>query len=331
MMYYLPLTDAVTAKPDGWAIPLEDYPEDTSPNESFSSSVPGFQFVWDSVSSGHLKTCPRKYQLSIIEGWTFKTKPVKMAFGIAFHRCREVWFQLRVLHKVPAPDALRRVVRLAGLLGDRLPPGPNTHTKATLLRTVIWYFDHFREDPAQPITLDDGSPCVELDVRFPFAVVGGVQTYIVVHLDTLVDFRGEIYVSDAKTTGSTLNREFFNKFELDNQMGLYDVAANVWYQGPISGIIIDGLQIGVNFTRLSRHILDYHSSRREEFIEDFEAWLNIALFYNQNGFYPKNETACNQYGGCQFIPVCSAPPKYRDALLKTHFTQRKWDPMQPRD
>lgn len=309
-----------------YAVPLDDRVND-SPNKSFTPD--GFQFVYDSVSLGHLKTCFYKYYLSTKQGWTFKIKPVKMAFGIAFHTLQQTYHNI-IAGGLDPDTALRRCVKLAGLLGDYLPEESNSHTKATLTRAFVWYHLHFNEDPAEPLVLPDGTPASEVDVRFPFVEIDGIQTYIVVHLDLLVRFHGQVYFSDFKTTTAQLGPYFFKKFDMDNQMGLYYLAASVFLDEPIAGGIIDAVQLGVNFARFQRHLLDRTPAKNQDFIEDTERWIRLAKFCADNDYYPQNEQACDHWGGCHFRDICKHPKKDHPMYLKTYFQQSTWDPSQTR-
>jgi hypothetical protein len=309
-----------------YAVPLDDT-VNTSPNKSLTPE--GFQFVWDSVSLNHLKTCPYKYYLSTIQGWTFKIKPVKMAFGIAFHTLMQTFHTL-LAAGIDRDTAIHRTVRLAGLLGDYIPEGSTAHTKATLTRAFVWYVHHFEDDPARILQLPDGNAAVELDTRFPFVEVHGVQTYIVVHLDTLVEFHGGVYFMDYKSTAAQLNKNFFEKFVQDNQMALYHLAASVTLDAPIAGGIIDAVQIGVNYARFQRHLLDRTPAKNQDFIDDLEKWLNLAAIYAENDYYPQNETACGQYGGCHFRDVCKHSRREHEMYLRTSFRKSTWDPSKRR-
>ena len=61
----------------------------------WSEKVPKLQTAWDSVSMTRLLTCPRKYQLSQIEGWQPKKASVFLEFGILLHKCLERFHTLR--------------------------------------------------------------------------------------------------------------------------------------------------------------------------------------------------------------------------------------------
>ena len=54
---------------------------------SASPFLPGtkIQYAYDSTSLGMLKTCPRLYQYTMIDGWASKDESVHLTFGIHYH------------------------------------------------------------------------------------------------------------------------------------------------------------------------------------------------------------------------------------------------------
>jgi len=56
-----------------------------------------FQLVWNSTSLDALKTCPRKYQLSIIDGWQKKSKSRHLVFGGHYATAMENFFKHLIL------------------------------------------------------------------------------------------------------------------------------------------------------------------------------------------------------------------------------------------
>ena len=79
-------------------------------NNSLSTISPRFQFAWDSTSIGALKTCPRYYQYSILEGWQPREISVHLIFGLHFHAALERYDHL-TFGGMDKDSALREVVR----------------------------------------------------------------------------------------------------------------------------------------------------------------------------------------------------------------------------
>jgi len=336
-IYYEPLTDVVHEVEDNnpatdWLIPISDI-RSTEPATCFSGA---FQFAWDSTSLSELKTCPRKYQYSILQGWTHKILPPPLSFGIHFHTCMETWHKLITLHQYDPEDALLRVVKLAGLLGETISAGDTARTKETLIRSALWYIDNFQDDPARTVELLNGSPAVEYSFTLPFDEIDGIQLYLTGHIDRLVEFHGDVYPTDYKTTKRALDSRFFDQFKPNIQTAHYVACCAVMAHEGTSipsipkGIIIDGIQLGVNFSRFRRHIVHYQQDEIEEYLNDTAMWIETAKRYADDGYWPKNEKACDMYGGCHFREICRTRPGQRHLALKTNFTQRTWDPLKAR-
>jgi len=144
------------------------------------------------------------------------------------------------------------------------------------------------------------------------------------HLDRLVTFGDLPYVMDRKTTGQTLSPHYFKQFTPDNQMSLYAIAAEVIYQVPVKGIIIDAAQIAVGFTRFERGMVYRSPAEVGEWLNDLEHWLRLAERYAEEEYWPMNDKACFN---CTFREVCSKSPEVREIYLKSDFEEVGWNPL----
>lgn len=318
---------------------------DTTNLKAFSSSLPGLQWAWDSTSLGALKSCPRYYQYSIVEGWTPLSESVHLTFGLHYHKALEIYDHERADGKSyeDALDAAVDYVLKATIV--RLPNGkwrpwfsdePNKN-RETLLRTVVWYLEQFSEDAARTVILANGKPAVELSFRFEIpATIDGQQALLCGHLDRLVEFNSQIKFLDRKTTKYSLSGEWFSRFNPDNQMSLYNLASSIVYNQPVQGGIIDGAQVLVTLSRFQRGFIHRHREEQEEWLEESIWYIKMAESFARRGYWPKNDKACNLYmkadgtGGCPFRPICSSAPSMREKLLQASFQRRTWDPLEVR-
>lgn len=363
---------------------------------SESPFLPGtkIQYAWDSTSLGWLKECARKYKYHMIEGWVGKgDNSVHLSFGSWYHEALELYDHLRTGIKddfgptiqLDHDDALRKVVRKAlnntwiipmvesdGSLTDKQPHGwLSDHPKKnreTLIRSIIWYLEQFKDDPAKTITLANGKPAVELSFRFELdfgpkingwtgkkcpicaghgltdietkcSACGGtgdeygpqsVNYILSGHLDRLVTFADGTYVMDRKTSTSTLGSYYFDQYAPDNQMSLYTIAAKVIYNTPVKGVIIDAAQIAVGFTSFARGFTYRSDSELEEWLDNTKWWLGQAEGFAEANFWPMNDKSCHKYGGCPFRKICSKSPEVRQKFLETDFVKRQWNPLEAR-
>lgn len=323
-----------------------------------SPFLPGtkIQYAFDSTSLGWLKTCPRLYQYHMIEGWVGKGNSVHLQFGLWYHAALEL-FDKRRSQGDSWDDALATVVQSALCdTWDFVENKPwvsdhNLKTRETLIRSIIWYIDHFKDDPAETVQLANGKPAVELSFKMELdfgprgGLLGGTaempqttgnkildgQPYILSgHLDRVVTFSGGTYVMDRKTSSSTIGSYYFDQYDPDNQMSLYTLAAKVIYNTPVKGVIIDAAQIAVGFTRFSRGLTYRTDQQLEEFLDETKWYLRRAEEMAKENYWPRNDKACHHYGGCTFRKVCSKNPEMREKFLETDFVKRQWNPLIPR-
>jgi hypothetical protein len=162
--------------------------------------------------------------------------------------------------------------------------------------------------------------------------MSSAQPYILCgHLDRVVDFQGEIFAEDYKSSTSTPGSYFWNQFEPNNQMSLYTLAGKIVFQTNIKGVLIDSIQIMVDDTRCTRGTTYRTQDQLEEWLDDLHHWLRMAEDYATAGYWPQNDTACDKYGGCKFREICSKSPGVRERFLKGDFNKEEpWNPLLPR-
>jgi len=327
---------------------------------SFNES--GFQFAWDSTSLSSFVTCPRKYYYSILQGWTSELRSVHLIFGGHYATALEHYHKFRALgrdHDAALQDVVREAmvntwdydiitreefektndktayfvrerdhkeevcVKDTGKAGDWLH---TSKTRDTLIRSIVWYLEEFREDPMKTVILSDGRAAVEysfsIDLTDEYVYCG--------HIDRLVTYGdgNDIYVQDQKTTGSQITPRFFEGYSPDYQMTGYTWAGQIIFNMPVKGVVLDAAYIAVGFTAFGRQPITRSDRQLEEFREEVLHYIDLAKHCHETGYYPMNRTACGNYGGCEFRRICSAVPGIRNNLLQGNFKKRdRWDPL----
>ena len=314
------------------------------------------QYAFDSTSLGWFKECPKKYELSMLRGFTTKSEQVNLLFGIWFHEALEQYYKLRqqktitsinittglspelTLSTLSHNDALHQIIydllhKTYYRETDGHPyTGPwasdhSTKTRETLIRSVIWYLDEFGlGDPCETVILASGKPAVELS----FQIDLGDGLVLCGHLDRLVTFAGDSFVLDHKTSSSTVTNYYFEQFKPDNQMSLYTLAAKAIFQVPAKGVMIDAVQIAVGFSRTTRGFTYRTPVELEEWLEETRMIIKDIHRDVNRGYFPHNDKSCHKYGGCPFRKVCGSDPSVREAILKSEYNVRPWNPLEPR-
>lgn len=312
---------------------MNDLGGGTAPSPFLAS---GLQYAFDSTSLGWLMECARKYQYAMLESWRSKSESVHLRFGQLYHSALEM-FDKRRAQGADHEDIIREVTLWVMLetwdyeTGKPWTTDHNLKTRETLVRSVIWYMDKFKDDPAKTLVFPDGKAAVELSFRFdlPFNIEG--QPYILSgHMDRIVEWAGDIWATDRKTSSGVLNQKYFADYKPDAQMSIYTLATQVVFSIPAKGVLIDAVQIGVGFSAFGRGVTYRTEEELEEDLKDIEYWLDRAVFYHNAGYWPKNPKSCHKYGGCQFLAVCSKAPSVRSRFLESDFVKHPWNPLEAR-
>ena len=323
----------------------------------------GIQFGWDSTSIGVAQECLYKYKLSIIEGWQPRKKSVHLDFGGWYASALESFHKYRA-DGMEYADAVREVVSEAlvetwvypscgacggagrfenddtaaciACAGEGFTPeggepwksDHNTKTRENLIRTIIWYLEEFKDDPCATVILSTGKPAVE----HSFRLEADNDIVLCGHLDRLVNYSDNLYITDNKTTGSTLGPYYFEQYSPNTQMSLYTFAGKAIFNLPVKGVIIDAAQIAVGFSKFQRGFAFRDEPQLTEFYDMALYRIQEAQQATKDDYFPMNPGSCHNYGGCEFRSVCARSPVVRKQFLKGDFVQRAklWDPLEAR-
>ena len=302
---------------------------------SNSPFLPGtqIQYAWDSTSLGWFKECPRLYYYNMIRGLRAKKMNHHLYFGIMYHEALEMYDRLRS-QDIPHDEAVHRVVKDAMVnSSDYDNEDNNKKTRQNFIRSIIWHMDHYEEDNAETVQLSTGQPAVELSFRFELDVGPTPdQPYVLCgHLDRVVEFLGDKYVLDYKTTQGGLSQQYFAQYSPDNQMSLYILAAKVIYNVPLKSAIIDAAQLAVGFTDFGRQQTHRTDAQLNEWLDNTVETLSYARSCADRNVWPMNDKSCHKYGGCAYRKICSQDPAVRENFIDTHFEKNPWNPLETRE
>jgi hypothetical protein len=300
------------------------------------------------------------YQYLYVDAWGRADESVHLRFGSEYHTALQDYDLLRAAG-IAHDDAVFDVVKALLERTADYAPDPDTKpgkykSRAMLIRTVIWYLDEHRDDPAKTYIKADGKPAVELSFRFeldwgPGTVTASgndhvpefvAQPYLLCgHLDSVKELNGSLFVMDHKTSMTTLGSYYFDQWSPSNQMTLYSVASKVILDAPVKGVIINAAQLMLDFdksgeygARFVRGITYRTPDQLNEWLEDLRYWLEIAEAYAVADYFPMNDTSCDKFGGCRFRSICSKSPQVREQFLKSDYVKLEekdqWNPLKPR-
>lgn len=324
--------------------------------------IPGtnIQYAWDSVSLSTMLECPQRYRLRIIEGWRSKSPgyAIALGFGILVHTGVEEYHRAKargLSYDEAVYHAMRQVmskgeggVNFYALLPtheqvaeikeatdeDEGDTGTNlrnakVRTRYHLWRALIWYFEQYRNDPMEVVTLADGAPAVEHSFRCGVgkSLSDGTEILLAGHLDKLVRFNGQVFVSDVKTTKS-ISRLYFAMFDLSHQMTGYALGGKLAFPEPVAGVAIDAIELQVGGVKFARGFTMRAESQLNEYRNLLGYVGSLAERFYYEDYYPLNTAACLF---CEFKDVCRQPPELRHGYLNYLFEQKEaWNPLRSR-
>lgn len=299
----------------------------------------GSQFAFDNTSLSMYKECPRKYYYSIILGYRSPVESAPLVFGGWLHASMEE-YDHKIAEGKTHQEALRHAVRFAldettfrakdhqtGEEAISFWPGEKSRTRANLIRSLIWYCEHYLNDPLQTLILPDGRPAIELSFRWEIA-----PGYLYCgHIDKIAEYSTHgVYIQERKHTAGTIGSYYFDRFSPNSQISGYVCTAKVLFNQPVVGAVVDAIQVAETFSRPMRSIQHRPQEILDEFMEQTMVWIRrVEASYTANS-WPMNTEACHKFNGCQFRKVCSRAPGIRPMLLESEFVIRGWDPLSVR-
>ena len=303
----------------------------TEDRTHLSQTLPGHQIFWDSTSIGAFLKCPRYYYYSMLCGYRPKDESIHLSFGSLYHAGLEHFDEMRVVgfsHDAAVEYMIWYIlIRVEREGWGSEDPKKN---KETLLRTLVWYTEEYKEDTFQTYILADGTAAVELSFRFnfPFHAESGEQYGLCGHFDKVAqDSLGNLYILDKKTSGGGITSYYFANYTPDVQMTLYSLAGQLVLEKPIAGVIVDAAQLAVGFSRFARGVVTRSKGSLEEFMGQLRTVFDLAEWYAKREEWPMQQTSCDKYGGCQFRGVCGADPSVREHFLRADFKVEPWNPL----
>jgi hypothetical protein len=324
-------------------IPSSNFLFQSGVNTSFSQLLPTLQVYIDASSLDLFKTCPRKYFFSIVLGRQPGEESVHLTFGTLLHSAVELYHKTRYVrdNERSHDDALRVVVKwLMIATWDKANNRPWTSNdryknRWTLIRTVVWYLDTHQEDILVTAILNNGQPAVELPFTFNtgYTAFTGEDFWMCGKMDRIAIYKPDsnFYITDVKTTKSTVSDYYFNKYSPDNQVSTYSIAGQVVFGINVEGLIIDAAQVAIEFSKFKRGLVERSTAQLQEWQQDLGYWLMNLSHCAETNNWPQNDSACDKYGGCTFRAVCSQKnPTAAMRVLEGSYRERIWDPLKNR-
>lgn len=273
----------------------------------------------DNYSLSNFQQCPSKFQLRIEDGWTSRGRSAALAFGISMHAGLAEWY--KGLGRAQAITAITTQWDISTPIDDY----------RTMEKCISVFDAYARRYPFEAWTMmkdPSGQPFVECAFSLDTGLVTDLGTPIIYGgvFDGLVDYGGQIYVIDHKTT-SQMGDYFFEQFKPNNQMCGYVWAARQLSQQKVTGVLINGICVlKVSAPKFDRQVKAFYDADIEEWLRDLQAVASQIEYHRKRGYFPRHTTACTLYGKCEFHSLhLLSTARERENLLDIDYVREPWD------
>ncbi len=289
-----------------------------------------FPRVVSSTSLATLKLCQRKWNWSIIHGYSPKSSlSVDLHAGKCWASALEVTRNAYYRDGLLPDEAISLgLIKLNSEYGDFECPAKSPKSASRLSDAFIYYFTafHLETDAVRPY-LGSLGPMVEFSFTLPLPVLHPTTNEPILYsgrADMIGEFANGLYIFDDKTTTS-LGNSWASKWNLRSQFSSYCWAARE-YGIPVTGAIVRGISILKTTFDHAQVITQRPPYLVDEWLQSTTYHLNQAIDSWRKDYFPPNfDDACTSYGVCPFETPCSAPSP--TPWLESMFHIRHWNPI----
>lgn len=295
----------------------------------------------DNFAISMFMTCPAKFQLRMLEGWTSRRKSAALGFGGAIHEGLATWYRTGNLEA-----SLRSITEV----WPSNVPIDDWRTKEKCLRTMIEYVKRYPDENFQIVGMP-GNPMVEctatLDTEMYLscfscgATVGAwdrvANMCLCCHqplerieyggiFDGLVEFGDTVFVLEHKTT-SQMGTYYFDQFKPNNQVTGYVWMAHKMSGRPVGGAIVNGIGIyKASATKFDRQITTRSDDNIREWLENIRVVCEMIQECKRTNVWPMFTTSCTMYGKCEYHQVhVLGTETERRKLLEQDYVKETWE------
>lgn len=295
--------------------------------------------VLDSSKLETFKECPRKFYYSHVLGWRQDSPNGNdLHFGTALHEALEYMLLYGATQANVEPAFILFMKKYREKYAVETDPLFTRKNPASALTALQQYADTYGREKFK-VHFTEVAGAVPIGEN-----ADGSTREIFFRLDSVLeDERGSISTMDHKT-GSRNDRAWRDQWNLRNQLFTYVHVLYTIYEGDhsrIYGAVINGILFKDKSVELVRVPVRKTPDMMEAWLGEVNSWVDFLEHHllllreeMETGHkptmqsFPKNDTACTKYYGCQFMPFCTvwANPLKRSDAPPIGFVQEFWDP-----
>ena len=266
-------------------------------------------------------SCPRKYKHSRLDNLRLSHKGPPRSQedkGFYLEKGDFIHVLLRMYYKAILLGLQKKESReLSKIYGRGY--APQSDLPIAISEQMIEYFDDYVNFWAT----ERWKP-VEVEEAFSEVLYEDEQDRIIIEgiIDLVVDTGDFLMPIDHKTSGS-----YGPTQDMSNQFKCY-----CWYSKS-KRLCVNKIQVQKSVgdrARFSRPIVNYREDILEEWRENVAYVCKLMTDYEENDFFPQNETSCYKFNNaCAYIHLCKAPARAREHVANRDYEvhiEDKWDP-----
>jgi PD-(D/E)XK nuclease superfamily protein len=304
--------------------------------------------VWiNSSSLSVIQTCPRKSYYLLERKLRSKVESPALVFGQAIHRALEVFYSLPTAKReLPENFADNASLIVQGFTvnddhpfykaiaafreaGSSLQALPDTDKRS--LSAGAWLLTHYFKTYLHDefvVYHDARGPVTERTFSLELMHRGDLEIHLFGTIDLVLknQITGELLPCDHKTS-STMGSDFLNRIKPNHQYTGYLIGAQQVLGLDVEKFLVNGIQVkpkpltarGTPPT-FTRQITVRNATDIAEFKDVVLESVQNYLRWKSNNVWPLGSVdACANWGGCQYLQVCSAPTALRENIIEGVF------------
>jgi hypothetical protein len=290
------------------------------------TSLPVIQRPLDNTAMSAYMACPREYSLSMVEHRRGKGKKASLVFGSGWHKALETHYKTGG-DRARVQTAVMESWEDHGAVDDY----------RTFERVLLDYDLYVKKygPPEKEAAKTVGYPTEPLVEIATNAVGGGLLHPYAGKLDRIIEFDGDYYVEDHKTT-SRLDKHYFSQFNLSNQMLGYTFLGQQLLPGvPIRGVRINLSHVLTNKTEFHREFKTFNKAQIEEWVRNTNFWMELVARSTEGNIWPAHfgDNGCSRkFGMCTYHEACSiGDQRIRQRYIETNYEINPWNPLEVDD
>lgn len=273
----------------------------------------------DNYALSTYQSCPSKFDLRIRQGYSTAFQAAALNAGIVLHTGLETWYSTSNL------DLSIEAMSNAWPDGH---PIDDWRDESKARDTLRQYTNEYPSELWSVVGKDTSNPMVEVSFTLPTGrtTSDGYEIHYGGIFDLLIQFNGQLYVVDHKTT-TALGDYYFDQYKPNNQMTGYTWAATQLSGQRIGGVMINAIAWSkTKPARFARQITTRTPAEISEWLDNLTDVCNQIAYSERTNTWPKATGSCLAYNSrCPYYRVHTLDNRTGLKVLESDYIIQHWN------